>query len=56
LIGKIKNQRFLFGIVLAFFIVIFDKTGSLARTGIFLKDHNGFSFMGASYYSPYDGR
>ncbi len=45
MIEKIKRQWFLFGIILVFAIVIFDKTGTLAQAGIFLKNHNGSSFM-----------
>ena len=45
MIEKIKRQWFLFGIILVFAIVIFDKTGTLAQGGIFLKNHNGSSFM-----------
>ena len=41
----IEKHCFLFGIVLILTCVIFDKTGNLARAGIFLKDHQGPSFM-----------
>ncbi|MBU0970727.1 MAG: bile acid:sodium symporter, partial [Proteobacteria bacterium] len=36
---------FLTGIVLVFLLVILDKTATLARAGIFLKNHNGSSVM-----------
>ncbi len=45
MVEKIKKQWFLTGIVLIFIGVIFDKTATLAQAGIFLKDHNGSSFM-----------
>lgn len=45
MIEKLKKQWFLTGIILIFVSVIFDKTGTLAHAGIFLKDHNGSSFM-----------
>ncbi len=45
MIERIKNQWFLTGIVLIFLLVILDKTATLARAGIFLKNHNGSSFM-----------
>jgi len=44
-IEKVKKQWFLIGIFLVFICVVFDKTGTFARVGIFLKDHNGSSFM-----------
>jgi len=44
-VQKIKKQWFFTGIVLIFIFVIFDKTATLAQAGIFLKDHNGSSFM-----------
>ncbi len=45
MIKRIKSQWFLTGIVLIFLLVILDKTATLAKAGIFLKNHNGSSFM-----------
>ncbi len=45
MIEKIKKQWFLIGIALVFACVVFDKTGILAQTGIFIKNHKGTSFM-----------
>ncbi|MCP4718761.1 MAG: bile acid:sodium symporter [Desulfobacteraceae bacterium] len=41
----IKKQWFLCGLVLIFFSVIFDRTGNIALTGIFIKNHSGSSVM-----------
>ena len=45
MIEQIKKQWFLTGIILIFLLVILDKTATLAQAGIFLKNHNGTSFM-----------
>jgi sodium/bile acid cotransporter 7 len=45
MIEIIKKQWFLLGLFLVFLLVIFDKTGTIAQAGIFLKNHNGSSFM-----------
>ena len=45
MIERIKKQWFLTGIVLIFLLVVLDKTATLAQAGIFLKNHNGSSFM-----------
>ncbi len=43
--ATLKRQWFLVGIVLIFALVILDQSASLARAGIFLKDHQGPRFM-----------
>ncbi len=45
MINTIKKQWFLCGLVLIFLAVIFDKTGQIALTGIYLKNHSGSSVM-----------
>jgi sodium/bile acid cotransporter 7 len=45
LINTIKKQWFLCGLVLIFLAVIFDKTGRIALTGIYLKNHSGSSVI-----------
>ncbi|ACN14399.1 putative sodium/bile acid symporter family protein [Desulforapulum autotrophicum HRM2] len=43
--ATLKRQWFLVGIVLIFALVILDQSASLARAGIFLKNHQGPRFM-----------
>ncbi|MCK5695156.1 MAG: bile acid:sodium symporter [Desulfobacula sp.] len=45
MINTIKKQWFLCGLVLIFLAVIFDKTGWITLSGIYLKNHSGSSVM-----------
>lgn len=41
----LKKQWFLVGIVMIFILVTLDQSASLARAGIYIKDHQGARFM-----------
>ncbi len=43
--GLLKKQWFLLSLLLVFILVMADRTGTLARIGIFLKNHHGPSAM-----------